>query len=113
VGRAIHPGQVEGQIQGAVAQGIGWALYEGYAYNDQGRMLNPNFLDYKMPTALDVPPIEVLIVESPWAGHPYGVRGVGEVPIVPRPRPSPTPSMPATGARLTELPMTPERVLRE
>jgi len=112
VGRAIHPGQVEGQIQGAVAQGIGWALYEGYAYNEQGRMLNPNLLDYKMPTALDVPPIEVVIVESPWAGHPFGVRGVGEVPIVPPTAAIANAIHAATGARLTELPMTPERVLK-
>ncbi len=112
VGRAIHPGQIEGQIQGAVAQGIGWALYEGYAYNEQGRMLNPNFLDYKMPTALDVPPIDVVIVESPWEGHPYGVRGVGEVPIVPPLAAIANAVHAATGARLTELPMTAERVLR-
>ena len=112
VGRAIHPGQIEGQIQGAVAQGIGWALYEGYVYTPQGQMLNPNFLDYKMPTTLDVPPIDVVIVEVPWPEHPFGVRGVGEVPIVPPPAAIANAIYRATGARLTELPMTPERILR-
>jgi xanthine dehydrogenase molybdenum-binding subunit len=112
VGRAIHPGQVEGQIQGAVAQGIGWALYEGYAYDERGRLLNANLLDYKMPTALDVPPIEAVLLEYPYAGHPFGVRGVGEAPIVPPPAAIANAIYAATGARLTELPMTPERVLR-
>ena len=112
VGRAIHPGQIEGQIQGAVAQGIGWALYEGYAYDAQGQMLNPNLLDYKMPTMLDVPPIEAVIVEVPWPEHPFGVRGVGEVPIVPPPAAIANAIYRATGTRLAELPMTPERILQ-
>jgi CO/xanthine dehydrogenase Mo-binding subunit len=110
-GTAIHPSYVEGQMQGGVVQGIGWALNEEYYYDDQGRLVNASFLDYRMPTTLDVPMIDTIIVEVPNPGHPYGVRGVGEVPIVP-----PLPAIAnaiyrATGARQTELPMSPRRIL--
>jgi CO/xanthine dehydrogenase Mo-binding subunit len=110
-GRAIHPSYVEGQMQGGAAQGIGWALNEEYIYDEQGRMLNPGFLDYRVPVASDLPMIDTVIVEVPNPMHPYGVRGVGEVPIVP-----PIPAVAnaihaATGLRLTELPMSPPRVL--
>lgn len=111
VGRAIHPTQVEGQLQGGAVQGIGWALYEGYAYDEEGHMLNPTFLDYKLPTALDVPPIETVIVEVPYPGHPYGARGVGEMPIVPPPAAIANAIHRAIGARIRQLPMTPARVL--
>jgi CO/xanthine dehydrogenase Mo-binding subunit len=84
-GKAIHPSYVEGQMQGGVAQGIGWALNEEYLYDEKGAMTNASFLDYRMPTALDLPMIDTVIVEVPNPGHPYGVRGVGEVPIVPPP----------------------------
>jgi xanthine dehydrogenase molybdenum-binding subunit len=110
-GTAIHPGEVEGQMQGGATQGIGWALYEGYAYNDKGEMLNPNLLDYKLPTALDVPPIETMIVEVPYPGHPYGVRGVGENPIVPPAGALANAVSRAIGARVFQLPMTPARIL--
>ena len=70
-------------MQGGVVQGIGWALSEEFVYNDQGVMVNASFLDYRMPTALDMPMIETVIVEVPNPGHPYGVRGVGEVPHCP------------------------------
>jgi xanthine dehydrogenase molybdenum-binding subunit len=110
-GRAVHPVQVEGQMQGGVAQGIGWALYEGYVFNEQGEMLNPNLLDYKLPTALDVPPIETVIVEVPYPNHPYGVRGVGETPIMPPPAAIANAIYRATGARVFQLPMTPARIL--
>jgi xanthine dehydrogenase molybdenum-binding subunit len=112
VGKAIHPGHVEGQIQGAVAQGIGRALSEEYQFNDQGRMLNRTFLDYRMPTATDVPTIETVLVEVPNPGHPYGVRGVAEPPVVPPPAAIAIAIHRALGVRLSELPMTPERVLR-
>src|SRR5207302_5263762 len=82
-GKAIHPSYVEGQMQGGSVQGIGWALNEEYVYNDKGVMTNASFLDYRMPTSLDLPMIDTVIVEVPNPGHPYGVRGVGEVPIVP------------------------------
>ena len=83
VGKAVHPSYVEGQMQGGVVQGIGWALNEEYFFDDNGRMMNPTFLDYRMPTSLDLPMIDTVIVEVANSGHPYGVRGVGEVPIVP------------------------------
>jgi len=110
-GRAIHPSYVEGQMQGGVAQGIGWALNEEYLFDADGVMQNPGFLDYRMPVASDLPMIDAVIVEVPNPGHPYGVRGVGEVPIVP-----PIPAVAnaihdATGVRMRELPMSPPRVL--
>ncbi|MEC9166874.1 MAG: xanthine dehydrogenase family protein molybdopterin-binding subunit, partial [Pseudomonadota bacterium] len=80
VGTAIHPDYVEGQLQGGVVQGIGWALNEEYIYNDKGQLENTGFLDYRMPVASDLPMIEPIIVEVPNPSHPYGVRGVGEVP---------------------------------
>ncbi len=81
-GKAIHPSYVEGQMQGGSVQGIGWALNEEYFYDDKGRMRNASYLDYRMPTALDLPMIDTIIVEVPNPAHPYGVRGVGETPIV-------------------------------
>ena len=83
VGKAIHPSYVEGQIQGGAAQGIGWALNEEYIYNDKGQMENAGFLDYRVPVASDVPMIEAVLVEVPNPRHPFGARGVGEVPIIP------------------------------
>lgn len=112
VGTAIHPSYVEGQIQGGVAQGAGWALSEEYIYNDQGKMTNASFLDYRMPTALDLPMIETVLVEVPNVAHPYGVRGVGEVPIVPPPAAIANAVYRATGVRMKELPMSPPRVYK-
>ncbi len=83
VGRAIHPSYVEGQIQGGAAQGIGWALNEEYIYDKNGKMDNPGFLDYRCPVASDLPMIEAVLVEVPNPRHPFGARGVGEVPIIP------------------------------
>jgi CO/xanthine dehydrogenase Mo-binding subunit len=111
VGKAIHPSYVEGQMQGGVAQGIGWALNEEYFYNDRGELANSSLLDYRMPTALDLPMIEARIVEVPNPGHPYGVRGVGEVPIVPAPAAVANAIYDAIGVRLDVLPMSPARVL--
>jgi CO/xanthine dehydrogenase Mo-binding subunit len=111
VGRAIHPSYVEGQMQGGVAQGIGWALNEEYFYNERGEMTNASFLDYRMPTALDLPMIDTVLVEVPNPGHPYGVRGVGEVPIVPPPAAIANAIYRAVGVRLRQLPMSPGRVL--
>ena len=110
-GRAIHPSYVEGQMQGGVAQGVGWALNEEYIFDANGRMENPGFLDYRMPVASDLPMIDTVIIEVPNPAHPYGVRGVGEVPIVP-----PIPAVAnavfaATGVRFTDLPLSPPRVL--
>ena len=109
-GKAIHPTYVEGQIQGGTVQGIGWALNEGYAYNPDGHMLNSSFLDYRMATCLDLPMIDAVIVEVANPGHPYGVRGVGEVPIVPPMAALSNAIYNATGIRLKKLPMSPDTV---
>jgi CO/xanthine dehydrogenase Mo-binding subunit len=110
-GRAIHPGIVEGQIQGGVTMGIGWALHEGYCYDEAGHLLNANLLDYRLPTCLDVPMIEAVIIEAPNPGHPYGVRGVGEIPIIPPAAAIANAIYRAVGVRLNALPMSPARVL--
>ena len=107
VGKAIHPSYVEGQMQGGSVQGIGWALNEEYYMNEDGGMVNSTLLDYRMPTSLDLPMIDTVIVEVANPGHPFGVRGVGEANIVP-----PTPAVAnalqrATGRRLFETPMNP------
>ncbi len=111
VGTAVHPSYVEGQIQGGTVQGIGWALNEEYCYNNDGVMLNSSFLDYRMPTSLDVPMIETVMVEVPNPRHPFGLRGVGEAPIIP-----PLPAIAnavsnAIGVRVNTLPITPAAVL--
>ena len=111
-GKAIHPSYVEGQIQGGTVQGIGWALNEEYIYDDEGTMTNASFLDYRMPTALDLPMIDTEIVEVPNPGHPYGVRGVGEVCIVPPPAAIANAIYDAIGIRMNELPMSPARILK-
>ena len=105
VGKAIHPSYVEGQMQGGSVQGIGWALNEEYYMNDDGGMDNSTLLDYRMPTSLDLPMIDTVIVEVANPGHPFGVRGVGEANIVP-----PTPAVAnairgAIGTRLYDTPM--------
>jgi len=110
-GRAIHPGYVEGQIQGGVAQGIGWALNEEYIYGADGRLQNAGFLDYRIPVASDLPMIDAVVVEVPNPSHPYGVRGVGEVPIVPPMAAVANAIRDAVGLRLTDLPMSPPKVL--
>jgi xanthine dehydrogenase molybdenum-binding subunit len=111
VGKAIHPGLVEGQMQGAVAQGIGWGMSEGYRYDEDGHLLSRGFQDYRIPTSLDVPPVEAVLVEVPNPSHPYGVRGVGEFSIVPPPAAIANAIFNAVGVRLYALPMTPERIL--
>jgi xanthine dehydrogenase molybdenum-binding subunit len=110
-GRAIHPSYVEGQIQGGVVQGVGWALNEEFVYANNGNMVNSSFLDYRMPTTLDLPMIDTVIVEVPNPGHPYGVRGVGEVPIVPPPAAIANAISRAIGKRMTDLPMSPGYIL--
>ncbi len=111
-GKAIHPAYVEGQFQGGAAQGIGWALNEEYIYGDDGKLQNAGFLDYRMPVASDLPMIDTVIVEVPNPGHPYGVRGVGETGIVPPLAAIANSVSVAAGVRLTELPMSPPRVLK-
>jgi len=110
-GRAIHPSYVEGQMQGGVAQGIGWALNEEYIHNSDGAIENPSFLDYRMPVASDLPMIDTVIVEVPNPSHPYGVRGVGEVGIVPPLAAVANAVSAATGHRFTDLPLSPVAIL--
>jgi CO/xanthine dehydrogenase Mo-binding subunit len=110
-GKAIHPAYVEGQMQGGSAQGIGWALNEEYYLSSDGAMQNSSWLDYRMPTSLDLPLIDTVIVEVPNPGHPYGARGVGEANIIP-----PTPAIAnaiyrAIRVRMTRLPMKPSAVM--
>ena len=110
-GQAVHPDFVEGQIQGATVQGIGWALNEEYFYTPEGTMANSSFLDYRMPTTLDLPMIDAVIIEVPNPRHPYGLRGVGEGPIIPPLAAVANAVYHATGARLRKLPLTPGSVL--
>ncbi|MEE2664062.1 MAG: xanthine dehydrogenase family protein molybdopterin-binding subunit [Myxococcota bacterium] len=110
-GKAVHPSYVEGQMQGGAVQGIGWALNEEYLWDDDGVIENPGFLDYRMPVASDVPMIDTVIVEVPNPTHPYGVRGVGETPIVPPLAAVANAMRAATGVRFEQLPMSPPRVL--
>ena len=111
-GKAVHPDYVEGQMQGGAVQGIGWALNEEYVYDEHGRLENPGFLDYRIPVCSDVPMIDTVIVEVPNPTHPYGVRGVGETPIVPPMAAIANAVEGALGIRFTELPMSPPRVLK-
>jgi xanthine dehydrogenase molybdenum-binding subunit len=110
-GKAVHPSYVEGQMQGGVVQGIGWALNEEYFFNDKGQMANSSFLDYRMPTSLDLPMIDTVIVEVANPGHPYGVRGVGEVPIVPPLAAIASAVSHAIGVRMQKLPVNPGAIL--
>ncbi len=110
-GKAIHPLQVEGQYQGGAVQGVGWALNEEYIYGEDGCMENPSFLDYRIPVASDVPMIETVIVEVSNPNHPYGLRGVGEVPVVPTLAAVANAVGDAIGIRPQSLPMSPPKLL--
>ena len=111
-GKAVHPDYVEGQMQGGAVQGIGWALNEEYIYGRDGRLQNAGFLDYRIPVASDLPKIDTVILEIPNPGHPYGVRGVGETPIVPPLAAVSNAVARAIGMRMTSLPMSPPRILK-
>jgi CO/xanthine dehydrogenase Mo-binding subunit len=110
-GKAVHPSYVEGQMQGGASQGIGWALNEEYVYDEKGTLENPGFLDYRIPVASDLPMIDTVIVEVPNPGHPYGVRGAGEAPIIPPLAAVANAVHGATGRRIRDLPLSPPRVL--
>ena len=111
-GKAIHPVQVEGQLQGAAIQGMGWALNEEYIYTDEGKLDNPGFLDSRMPVASDAPMVDCKIVEIPNPKHPFGLRGVGEVPVVPTMAAVGNAITDAIGIRPTSLPMSPPKLLK-
>ncbi len=110
-GKAIHPSYVEGQMQGGAAQGLGWALNEEYVYNADGVMENAGFLDYRIPVASDLPMIDTQIIEVPNSSHPYGVRGVGETPIVAPLAAAANAVSASAGVRITDLPLSPPKVL--
>ena len=110
-GKAVHPSYVEGQMQGGAVQGIGWALNEEYFFNDNSEMVNSSFLDYRMPTSLDLPMIDTTIVEVANPAHPFGVRGVGEVSIVPPMAAIANAIYNAIGVRMPRLPMSPGSIL--
>jgi xanthine dehydrogenase molybdenum-binding subunit len=110
-GKAIHPSYVEGQMQGGSVQGIGWALNEEYYMSPNGTMMNSSLLDYRMPTSLDLPMIDTVIVEVPNPGHPFGARGVGEANIVPPPAALANAIYRAVGVRMNRLPMNPPAIM--
>jgi CO/xanthine dehydrogenase Mo-binding subunit len=112
-GRAINPIGVEGQMQGGAVQSLGIALTEQLMFDDDGRVMNSSLLDYRKLTAADLPSIETIIVEVPAPAGPFGARGVGEPPIVPAPAAIANAVEDATGVRITELPLTPERIVLE
>ncbi len=112
VGKAIHPSYVEGQVQGGVAQGVGWALNEEYIYDRDGKMENSGFLDYRVPVASDLPMIDAILIETaPNPRHPYGAKGVGEVPIVPPLAACANAVSAAIGIRMADLPLSPPRIV--
>jgi len=111
-GKAINPVYVEGQFQGAAAQGIGWALNEEYIYGEDGRLQNAGFLDYRMPVCSDLPSIDTKILEIPNPSHPYGIRGVGETSIVPPLGAIGNAVSNAVGVRMYQVPMSPPRILK-
>ncbi|MEE9150040.1 MAG: molybdopterin cofactor-binding domain-containing protein, partial [Candidatus Tectomicrobia bacterium] len=110
-GQAVHPDFVEGQMQGGTVQGLGWALHEEYFYTEDSTLANTTFLDYRMPTTLDVPMIETMIIEVPNPRHPFGIRGVGEVPIIPPLAAVANAVYDAIGVRMNTLPMSPGAIL--
>jgi CO/xanthine dehydrogenase Mo-binding subunit len=110
VGFAINPAEVEGQIEGGVTQGIGWALFEGYVYDENGQLLTSTFMDYAIPHSQDVPNITSILVRIPSALGPFGAKGVGEPPVVPVSAAIANAIYDAVGARMTQLPITSERL---
>ncbi len=110
VGKAIHPSYVEGQVQGGVAQGVGWALNEEYIFDSDGRMENAGFLDYRVPVASDLPMIDTILVEVANPRHPFGAKGVGEVPIVPPLAAVANAIRSAIGVRMADLPLSPPKI---
>jgi CO/xanthine dehydrogenase Mo-binding subunit len=112
VGFAINPEEVRGQIHGGVVQGLGWALYEQMVYDENGTLVSGSLMDYAIQTAAVVPPIDVQMVEVPAPDGPFGAKGVGEPPIIPGGAAIANAIFDATGARLTQIPATPERVLK-
>jgi CO/xanthine dehydrogenase Mo-binding subunit len=110
VGFAINPGEVEGQVYGGVTQGLGWALFEQLVYDDNGQLLTSTFMDYALPHSVDIPHFSSILVEVPSALGPFGAKGVGEPPVVPVGAVIANAIFDAVGIRVTQLPITPERL---
>lgn len=111
VGFAINPEEVIGQIRGGVAQGIGWALLEAMVYDEAGQLVNPSLMDYALPNARNVPPIDVVLVEKPAPLGPFGAKGVGEPPVIPGAAAIANAIANTVGARVTDLPITSEKLV--
>ena len=112
VGTMIHPEYVEGQVQGGAAQGIGWALNEEYFFDDKGQMLNSSYLDYRVPTMLDLPKLDTILIQHPNPDHPFGVRGVAEISVVPPLGALANAIYDAVGVRMSDLPMAPHKIVK-
>jgi CO/xanthine dehydrogenase Mo-binding subunit len=110
VGRAINPATVEEQIHGGGAQGVGWAVYEEIVHDESGTPITSSFMDYTVPKARQIPELEAVLVEVPSPIGPFGAKPVGEPPVIPGGAAVANAVAAATGARVTELPLTPERV---
>jgi CO/xanthine dehydrogenase Mo-binding subunit len=108
VGFALNPALVEGQVQGGVGQGIGWALYEGLIFDESGQLVTASLMDYALPRAGMVPPIDIILVEVPSESGPYGAKGIGEPPAIPGPAAIANAIKDATGVRVNEIPIRPE-----
>ena len=111
VGFAINPALVEGQIRGGVAQGLGWALHEAIEFSEDGQLVTGSLLDYTLPRAQHIPNIEIALVEIHSEHGPFGAKGVGEPPAIPGPAVIRNAIKRASGAKVSTLPMRPERVL--
>jgi CO/xanthine dehydrogenase Mo-binding subunit len=111
VGKALNPMLVEGQMEGGAVQAVAYGWMEGYTYKDNGQVGNPNLLDYAIPTAMDIPKITSVLVEENSPLGPYGAKGVGEPPIIPGIAAIVNAVQDAIGVRVTDIPMTPERVI--
>ncbi len=112
VGFAINPAEVEGQITGGVTQGIGWALFEGLVYDENGQALTTTLMDYALPHIEDIPNITPILVEIPSALGPFGAKGVGEPPVVPVGAAVANAVFDAVGVRTTQLPITSEQLFK-
>jgi CO/xanthine dehydrogenase Mo-binding subunit len=112
VGFAINPAEVEGQIIGGVVQGLGWALYERYVYDENGQLLTSTLMDYALPQSHEVPNITPVLIEVPSPLGPFGAKGVGEPPVVPVGAAIANAIFDAVGARVADLPITPERLFK-
>jgi CO/xanthine dehydrogenase Mo-binding subunit len=112
VGRALNPSLVEGQMLGGTVQGLGWALHEQLAYDEGGQLRTGTFVEYPLPSAELVPPVDFEIVEVPAPDGPFGAKGIGEPPVVAVAAAVANAIAAATGVRMRDLPMTPERVWR-